>query len=284
MAIGGTVHRGSEPRRLNPQWGDVAGAARAIAAVANDHTVVVTTAGSGVAAPPSELKIAIPPQFAAMFAAGSGNPLEHALHNEMPGRKIASLGIEVMAKLVPTGPRYADTIDGRRFAAEFGWVVAQKGTTFRQCVPSPGPQQVVQLSAVNTLIDAGVLVLCLCGQEDMVGYDELQPSGGQVVLDTDLAAALLAELLHADLLMLLTDVERVEVDWRPGTALPLGGATTVDALRRISYTPWLIGPKVEAACRFVESTGKRAAIGAIADAPEILLGGRGVQVTAPTVP
>lgn len=163
-------------------------------------------------------------------------------------------------------------------------MVAQEGTAFRQCVPSPGPQRIAQLKAINALIDAGVIVICICGQKNANDAAEPRPKEGESIVDADLAAALLAERVRADLLMLLTDVERVEVDWRTGEALPLRGTTTVEALRKISSRPGLVGPMVEAACRFVDSTGKRAAIGALADAPEILLGNRGVHVMAPAVP
>ena len=262
MALGGSAPlRVGEPKRAEAQLWNVAVAARAVAAVAREHTVVVAH-GNGL----------------------QGHLLEQALGNEMPERKVASMVIEVIARLVAVGPRYADTIDGRRFAAEFGWVVAQDGTSFRQCVPSPGPHRIVQLNSINTLIEAGVLVICACGQGIAIGEAELGPKEGEVIVDTDLAAALLGEGVGADLLMLLTAAERVEVDWRTGQRLPLLGATTVEALRRISYTPGLVGPKVEAACRFVESTGRRAAIGALDSAQEILLGDRGIQVMAPRVP
>ena len=246
-----------EPKNADAQRRSVAVAARAIAAVAREHTVMVTH-GNG-------------PQV--------GHVLEQALENEMPGRKIASLVTEVIVRLVPVGPRYADTDDGRRFAAELGWMVAQDGNGFRQSVCSPEPQRIVQLKTINTLIEAGVLVICVCGEG--IAITEAELGQREVEVTIDLAAALVAEQVGADLLMLLSEVERVEVDWRTGEALPLGGVTTADALRRISFAPGLKGPKVEAACRFVESTGKRAAIGALAQAPEILRGDRGVQVTAP---
>ncbi len=146
--------------------------------------------------------------------------------------------------------------------------------------PCRGPAGIVQLNTINSLIHAGVLVICACGRGTAAIEAEFELRKNEVIIETDLAAALLAEQLRADLLMLLTDDERLEVDWRTGEALPLGGATTVAALRRISFAPGLVGPKVEAACRFVESTGKRAAIGAITQAAEILRGDRGLQVTA----
>jgi carbamate kinase len=292
MALGGTtLLRPGEPEHADAQPPNIAAAARAIAAVARQHAVVVTH-GSGLeggrAAGPPELGQATSPYALQMLQARSegmiGALIEQALDNEMPGKKIARLDAEVVVRLLPVGPRYADTHDGRRFAAALGWMVVQDGKGFRRCVPSPEPARVVGLNSINALIEAGVLVICACGQGTAAMEAEFELRKSEAIIETDLAAALLAEQVGADLLMLLTDAESVEVDWRTGAALPLGGATTAAALRRISFAPGLVGPKVEAACRFVESTGKRAAIGALSQASEILQGDRGVQVTAPRLP
>ncbi len=274
-----------------PRWGDpkdadarrnVVVAARAIAAVAREHGVVVTHR-NGPQAMQSESNYSrslYPPDLLKAETDGMmGSLLQQTLESEMPGRKIASLATEVIVRLVPVGPHYVDTDDGRRFATALGWMVAKDGNGFRRCVPSPEPQKIVQLTTVNTLVEAGVLVICGCGEGIAITEAEFGLVESEVIIDTDLAAALLAEQVGADLLMLLADVERLEVDWRTGESLALG-ATTVEALRRISFAPGSIAPKVEAACRFVESTGKRAAIGALSEAPEILRGDRGVQVKA----
>jgi len=289
MALGGTTWlRPGDPRHADPQRPNIAPAVRAIAAVARRHAVVLTH-GFGLEGGPAAVQVepgqAMSPHALQMLQARSegmiGAVLEQALGNEMPGKKIARLVAEVVVRLLPVGPRYADTLDGRRFAAALGWMVVQDEEGFRRCVPSPEPARVVGLSSIKSLIEAGVMVICACGQGTAAMEAEFDLRKSEVSIETDLAAAMLAEQVGADLLMLLTDAEHVEVDWRTGAALPLGGATTVAALRRISFAPGLVGPKVEAACRFVESTGKRAAIGALIHAPEILQGARGVQVTAP---
>jgi len=288
IALGGTtLLRRGEPRNADAQRPTVADAARAIAAVARDHGVVVTH-GTGPeggqaaeVAEPGHVLSPYAPQMPHAWSEGLlGGFLEQALTNEMPGKKIARLVTEVTVRLMPVGPRYADTQDGRRFAAALGWMVVEDENWFHRCVPSPEPAGIAQLNTINSLIHAGVIVICACGRGTAAMEAEFELTKSEVIIETDLAAALLAERVKADLLMLLTDEERLEVDWRTGEALPLGGATTVAALRRISFAPGLVGPKVEAACRFVESTGKRAAIGAITQAAGILRGDRGVQVTA----
>jgi carbamate kinase len=290
MAIDGNVlFRQGAPNYADALRRNVAVAARAIAAVAREHAVVVTYGNGrqvGLLAKQSEFYHAISPNPPDVLKAESedmfGYLLGQALENEMPGREISSLVTEVIVRLEPVGPRYADTDDGRRFAAAFGWMVAHHGNGFRRLIPSPEPQRIVQLTTIKTLIEAGALVICIGGGVIPITEDE---SGlrkqADVIIDTDLVAALLAEQVEADLLMLLTDDEHVEVNWRTEDAPPVG-AITVEDLRRAmsSFAPGLIGPKVEAACRFVESTGKRAAIGALSQVQEILPGTLGIQVTA----
>jgi len=93
--------------------------------------------------------------------------------------------------------------------------------------------------------------------------------GVEAVIDKDLAATLLARELGADALLLLTDVDAVYRDWgTPGAAVI--GATTPEELRRSHFAAGSMGPKVEAACRFVESGGDLAAIGRMEDAPALL--------------
>jgi carbamate kinase len=98
------------------------------------------------------------------------------------------------------------------------------------------------------------------------------------VIDKDLAAALLAKQIGADLLMLLTDVENVQMNRGTRDARPIR-SITAEALRQTSFEAGSMGPKVEAACRFVEATGKRAVIGLLSQAPELLGGDRGTQVS-----
>jgi carbamate kinase len=101
------------------------------------------------------------------------------------------------------------------------------------------------------------------------------------VIDKDLAAGLLAELLGAHLLLLLTDVRAAFRGFETDHAEPIHQATT-DSLRRERFAEGSMRPKIEAACRFAERTGRRAAIGALEDAALIASGSAGTQVSAAT--
>jgi carbamate kinase len=103
--------------------------------------------------------------------------------------------------------------------------------------------------------------------------------GVEAVIDKDLSAALLAEQLRADFFLLLTDVPAVEREWGTPRARPLA-RTTPTELRTLDFERGSMGPKVEAACRFVESTGGVAAIGSLDQATAIVDGRAGTRVVS----
>jgi carbamate kinase len=101
--------------------------------------------------------------------------------------------------------------------------------------------------------------------------------GAEAVVDKDLTAALLARALDADALLLLTDIAAVQEGFGTPQARPLHRVTPA-GLRSRSFPDGSMGPKIEAACRFVEATGKMAAIGQLGDAEALLRGDAGTVV------
>jgi carbamate kinase len=127
---------------------------------------------------------------------------------------------------------------------------------------------------------AGVLVVCTGGGGIPVTITAgAAIHGVEAVVDKDRAAALLAEQLDADALLLLTDVPRVVAGWGTAAAVGLDRATPAE-LRDLTFPAGSMGPKVEAACRFAERTRGLAAIGALEDAEAILAGRAGTQIRA----
>ena len=104
-------------------------------------------------------------------------------------------------------------------------------------------------------------------------------AGVECVVDKDLASELLARELRADLFVMLTDADAVYEDWGEPTQRAIRRASP-KALLAMPFAAGSMGPKVEAACRFVEATGRSAAIGALADLPAILSGDAGTTVSA----
>jgi carbamate kinase len=177
----------------------------------------------------------------------------------------------------PVGPVYARA-EAERLAHERGWTVAPDGDAWRRVVPSPEPRRIVELEAIRTLVDAGVIVVCVGGGGVPVILDEHRRLRGvEAVIDKDLSAALLARELGADALLLLTDVPAIELDRGTPTAHPLARAYP-SQLAELGLPSGSMGPKAEAAGRFVRETGGTAAIGALGDAAAIMSGRPGTRV------
>jgi carbamate kinase len=170
----------------------------------------------------------------------------------------------------PIGPMYTEA-EAKRVAAERGWSVAPDGKGWRRIVPSPRPKRVFEIRPIKWLLDKGCIVISTGGGGIPTMYAEdgtLQ--GAEVVIDKDLASALLAHELDADFLVMATDVDAVYTDWGTERQQPIR-RTTPEALRECDFAVGSMGPKVEAACAFVNGPRRCAAIGALRDLDRIVL-------------
>ena len=126
------------------------------------------------------------------------------------------------------------------------------------------------IAGAALLVAAGVVVVCAGGGGIPVARDAAGAwRGVEAVVDKDLSTALLASALHADVLLLLTAVDAVYADWPEPARRPIARIDPA-RLRTLRFEPGSMGPKVEAACRFVEAGGARAAIGALGAAERLL--------------
>jgi carbamate kinase len=182
------------------------------------------------------------------------------------------------------GPVY-DKATADRLAADKGWVFKQDGDRWRRVVASPEPKRIFEIRPITWLLEKGAVVICAGGGGIPTMYEEFAAttpagralSGVEAVIDKDLASELLAREVEADLYLMATDVEGVYADW--GTAAQrLLQRVTPDELRAGRFAAGSMGPKVEAAIRFVEATGRRAAIGSLDDIEAIVEGRAGTQV------
>ena len=159
------------------------------------------------------------------------------------------------------------------------WNLRHDGQLWRRVVPSPEPIEVVEISIVKDLVVKGTIVVCAGGGGIPVTRDPRgQLEGVEAVIDKDLAAALIARDVEADVLLLLTDVRAVLANFGLSTEHPIDRATVAE-LRAMRFPAGSMGPKVEAACRYVAATGKRACIGTFDDAPGLLEGSVGTNVS-----
>jgi len=296
VALGGNaLLRRGEGLELDSQRRNIAIAVSAIAELARSERVVVTHGNGpqiGLLALQGEAYRETHPYPLDVLGAESegmiGYLLDQELVNDLEGRPVATLLTQVVverddpafeAPSKPIGPQY-DRETSYRLASERGWTIAMDGHGYRRVVPSPEPRSIVELATIRLLVEAGVLVVCVGGGgiPVVVGEDG-RLRGVEAVVDKDLAAALLAAGIGAEALLMLTDVEAIEAGWGTEDARPLHDVT-VEELRAIEFAPGSMGPKVEAACRFAESTGGMAGIGALGDASAILRGQSGTRVRA----
>jgi carbamate kinase len=179
------------------------------------------------------------------------------------------------------GPVY-DQAEAGRLAAEKGWQFKEDGPYWRRVVPSPLPKRIFQLRPVKWLLERGVVVICAGGGGIPTMYlpDGTRTLVGvEAVIDKDLASRLLAEDLEADLFVMATDVDGVYLDWGQPGQRRLERVSPAE-LAGTNFAAGSMGPKVAAALQFVEATGRRAAIGALADIEAIVAGTAGTQFVA----
>jgi len=177
----------------------------------------------------------------------------------------------------PIGPVY-DWETAERLKATSGWVIAADGDKFRRVVASPKPKRIFEIGPIRSLVDHGTIVICAGGGGIPTMYDEHgHLRGVEAVIDKDLAAALLAEQLEADLLVIATDVDAVYTDWGKPNQARLAKVTP-DELVSLELPAGSMGPKVQAACGFARVTGNEAVIGSLADIADIVLGNAGTRV------
>jgi carbamate kinase len=286
-ALGGNalLERGEKPD-AEIQEHHVQQAVAALAPLAKDHELILTH-GNGPQVGMLALESARDPALTRPYSLDAlgaqtqgmiGYWLVQALRGATTGKPAGCLVCQTKvdkddpAFAHPTkfvGPVYEEK-EALDLAAERGWTVRRDGAAWRRVVASPEPLELVELPLIKVLLESGALVVCAGGGGIPVVADASGALRGvEAVVDKDLTSALLAGAVDADALMLLTDVDAVIDGFGTPEARPIRHATPSE-LRALSFPAGSMGPKVEAACRFVEATGRMAAIGRL-DAAEALL-------------
>ncbi|PZS25908.1 MAG: carbamate kinase [Pseudonocardiales bacterium] len=181
----------------------------------------------------------------------------------------------------PVGPQY-DEVTAHRIAAESGHVFLPIGAgRWRRVVASPVPLGLVEAGVLPALVGTGHVVVAAGGGGVPVVEDGPSIRGVEAVVDKDRTAALLARLVAADLLLILTEVPRVQVGYGTPSARSLDTLTVSEARELLAageFPAGSMGPKVQACCDFVVSGGSRAVIGALDEAVDVLFGSAGTSI------
>jgi carbamate kinase len=300
VALGGNaLLRRGEPLTAENQRANARVACKALAPVALEHELVISHGNGpqvGLLALQGSAYTEVDPYPLDLLGAQTegmiGYLIQQELGNELPFEKrLASLltlievdpddpAFEDPTK--PIGPIY-DQAESERLAEEKAWVFKPDGDSFRRVVPSPLPQRIFGIEPVQCLLEHEAIVICAGGGGIPVMYTDAPATAGrqlvgvEAVIDKDLASALLAKDLGANALAIVTDVDAVYSEWGTPEQRAIRRATP-EALRDTEFAAGSMGPKVRAACMFVEETGGLAAIGSIEDTPALLRGEAGTIV------
>lgn len=175
------------------------------------------------------------------------------------------------------GPVYNEQ-EAAEMAQRYGWTMKQDGKYIRRVVPSPMPKRILDLDAINALLNMRHVVVCNGGGGvPVVNNGDSGFSGIEAVIDKDFSAALLASELNADCLLVLTDADAVYQDWGTPNQRALRDVTAQE-LKPFAIADGSMGPKAQAVIGYVEKSGNPAYIGALHDAAQILKGEKGTKI------
>ncbi|OQX29675.1 MAG: carbamate kinase [Spirochaeta sp. LUC14_002_19_P3] len=176
------------------------------------------------------------------------------------------------------GPVY-EKADADKLAEEKGWLFKLDGKQWRRVVPSPTPTRFLEKNAINLLMTQDDTIVIASGGGGIPVIRN--PKGGfigvEAVVDKDLSGQLLAREINADFFLILTDTEGVFLNWGEPNQEQIREIPVAE-LRKHKFPAGSMGPKVNAACLFVELTGKKAGIGKLEQAADIVAGRAGTIV------
>jgi len=304
LALGGNAMTNADGR-ARPE-DQIAAAEVAMAAVAglleHDHEVVITHGNGpqvGNLLVKNELAATVVPpvpldwcgaQTQATLGFVLMDALDHELSSRGVDRRSAALVTRTLVDADDEGFTTPTKPIGRHLPAAEAAVLIQHGETWedrgekgwRRVVASPEPLEIVDAPAVLALIRAGFVVVANGGGGiPVVRRPDGSLSGVEAVIDKDLGAALLAQMVEADVLVIATDVPNAILRYGQPDAEPLG-RVTVERMRSLAaeghFASGSMGPKVDAVCRFVETSGRRGVITSLDQIIEAVDGDAGTVV------
>lgn len=186
----------------------------------------------------------------------------------------------------PVGPFYTKE-EAERLAKKKGYIIKKVRPVgekaYRRVVPSPDPIAIIEQDAIKRLVDAGVIVIASGGGGiPVIMKEDGSLEGIEAVIDKDLAGERLAEVINADIFLILTDVEKVKLNYGKPNERDIVRMTLAEAqkyLKEGHFLPGSMKPKIIACIRFLESGGEKAIITSLNKAVEALEGKTGTLIT-----
>lgn len=303
IALGGNALGKNLPEQMQA----VKTTAKAIADLVDDGNEVVIVHGNGpqvgvinnamAAYAETDASTATPLSVCvAMSQAYIGYDIQNALREEFQNREEPAPPVATMVTQVRVDPedpafkspskpigRFMDREKALKEAGARGWIVKEDaGRGYRRVVASPKPQEIIELSAIRAMVEDGNLVICCGGGGIPVVSQGKHLAGVPAVIDKDFAAALLARNLNADMLIILTAVEKVAIHYGTPEQQWLEELTPEEAeayARAGEFAPGSMLPKVEAGIQFARSgEGRTALITLLEKARDGLNGKTGTRI------
>lgn len=303
IALGGNALGNNLPEQMEA----VKTTAKAIVDLAEDGNEIVIVHGNGPqvgvinnamtefahkdGSEPTPLSVCV-----AMSQAYIGYDIQNALREEFLNRGAKLPPVVTMVTQVRVDPedpafrdpskpigRFMSKDEALKEAGDRGWIVREDaGRGYRRVVASPKPKEIIELSAIRAMADDGQIVICCGGGGIPVVAEGKHLAGVPAVIDKDFAAELLAESLDADMLLILTAVEKAAVHFGKPEQRWLSEISAEEAERYAEEGQFAAGsmlPKVQAAIRFARSRkGRTAVITLLEKAREALQGKTGTRI------
>jgi carbamate kinase len=312
IAIGGnSLIKDSAHQSLPDQKAAVRGTAGHIAEMVAQSWNVVITHGNGPQVGfillRSELAQHVLHQTLPLDVAGAdsqggiGYMIQQALENEFRRRGLAKQAVTLVTQTLvdPTDPAmqlpskpiglFYKAEEAEQRQREYGWrMMEDAGRGWRRVVPSPYPRQIIESSVIETMVRAGIIVVCTGGGGiPVIANEDGDLVGIEAVIDKDLASSLLASTLHADLLLISTGVEKIALNYRKPDQRDLDVLTLSEARRYMNEGQFAKGsmePKIRAVVEYLERGGKAALITMPETIPHGLAGETGTWVLPDSMP
>ena len=306
LALGGNaITRAAEKGTRDEQWSNIKGTCRHIAELAKQGNRILISHGNGPQVGnlllKNELaKDLVPPMPLDVCVSNTQGSLGYAICQnlsnalEMMGLKIPVAAVITQVIVSQDDPAFQNPTkfigpffteqEASQIMADNGYILKEdSGRGWRRVVPSPEPQAIIEKDTVKALLDAGCIVVAGGGGGIPVVRTAEGTRGVEAVIDKDMAGQLLARDIGADAFFLLTEVERVSINFGKPNQTQLARLTVQDARKYQAeghFPPGSMGPKVEAAIRFASSApGRQSVIVSLEKAHLAFTGESGTVIT-----
>ena len=307
VALGGNaIQRADKLEEVEKQWENVRIACEQLAELVSRGYELVITHGNGPQvgdlllqqeAAIRQVKPKTLDLLVAMTQGQIGYMLQQTLENELKKRGINKPVATVITRVLvnsddpdfkdphkPVGPYYTEE-EAREVMKRNGCVVKKvdpaREKPYRRVVPSPDPITIVEGEAIRRMVEAGIIVIASGGGGIPVVRDDGELRGVEAVIDKDLAGERLAEVVKADVLLILTDVRKVKLNYGKPNEVDIDRMTVEEAkryMREGHFLPGSMGPKVLACIRFLEWGGEEAIIASLDEAVDAIEGEAGTHI------